>query len=261
MTANDRTAAVVAAALALMRAGQFDLGANLLGTEPGADPAILLARAELELERDFWLRTNGSDPALAAAAEAAERSSDPALRWEVGLLRLRQDYGRAFLGDGGAFVRPDAHSAELKAEFTERAATLHATAPSPGRAGWAAFWRGIVTENIAGDDSGADPHYAEALALGEQHGDDILTSYALRHLGAHADPETARDYHVRSRRLRQVAGFVPSALAEQLMLAELEIQAGQGETGRVLAGEVCEWATALGLDGLAGFAKQLASEG
>ncbi|GAB3425640.1 hypothetical protein [Flindersiella endophytica] len=261
MTANDqRTAAVAAAVTALMRAGQFDLGANLLAADDSADPVILLARAELELERDFWLRTNSSEPAVAALEAAADRSGDPELRWEVGLLRLRQDYSRRLFDDTGAFVRPDRHSAELKASFAERAATIHATAPStgPGR-GWAAFWRGIVTENVVGDPSGADPHYSEALAVGEQQGNDILTSYALRHLGAHADPETARDYHLRSRRLRQAAGFVPGALAEQLMLAELEIEAGQGETGRVLAAEVHEWATALRLDGLAGFAKQVAA--
>lgn len=257
MTANNRVAAVTAAATALMRAGQFDLGADLLAVEDSSEPEILLARAELELERDFWLRTNGSEPAVAALEAAAQ---DPALRWEVGLLRLRQDYGRELFDDTGAFVHPDQHSAELKASFAERAATIHATAPStgPGR-GWAAFWRGIITENIVGDESGADPFYAEALAVGEQQGNAILTSYALRHLGAHADQETARAYHVRSRRLRQEAGFVPGALAEQLMLAELDIQAGQGETGRVLAGEVHEWASALRLDGLAGFAKQLAS--
>jgi hypothetical protein len=259
MTENDRTAAVVAAALALMSAGQFDLGANLLATEPGADPAILLARAELELERDFWLRTNGSDPALAAAAEAAERSGDPALRWEVGLLRLRQDYGRAFLGDGGTFVHPDQHSAELKAAFTERAAAVHGAAPSPGRAGWAAFWRGLVAENIAGDGAGAEGHYAEALATAEATGDGLVASYALRHLSAYVGPETARAYHLRSRRLRQAAGFVTGVLAEQVELAELEIQAGQGETGQLLASEVHEWASALGIAALAGYAKQLAS--
>lgn len=263
MTANvQRTAAVAAAATALMRAGQFDLGANLLATDDSAEPEILLARAELELERDFWLRTNSSEPAVATLEAAADRTGDPDVRWQVGLLRLRQDYGRRLFDDAGAFVHPDRHSAELKAEFAERAATIHATAPStgPGR-GWAAFWRGIITENIVGDENGADPHYAEALAVGEQQGNDILVSYALRHLGAHADPETARDFHVRSLRLRQAAGFVPGALAEQVMLAELQIKAGQGDSGRLLAGEVQEWAAALGIDGLAGYAKQVAGAG
>lgn len=260
-------AVLVAAAKGLTHAGLWDLGAGLLAAAGSSDdPRIPLARADLELQRDFFLRTHSSGPSLTAAAEAVEaveaveRSDDPTLRWELGLLQLRSDYGGNLFAEDGEIRDPASHDAELKAGFAKRAAEVHGSAPSAARAGWAAFWAGVITDNIVGDPTAADVYYREALDTGESEGDDLLVSYALRHLGAHAEPDTARAYHERSLRLRRTAGFVPGVLAEQIELAELDLKGGQRERGVFRAEEVRDWAAAIGIDLLANYAGRLVDE-
>lgn len=132
--------AVIAAARALMRAGQWDRGDDLLAAS-GDDPPVLLARAELAVDRDFWLSTSSAGDAV-AAAQAVAGTAGPAYAWEVELLATHHAYFSTIIGpDGQVRIGPGRHDAETIAALTARAGRVHETAPSDARGGWAAFWR------------------------------------------------------------------------------------------------------------------------
>src|SRR5581483_3693733 len=89
----------------------------------------------------------------------------------------------------------------------------------------AAFYAGLIDELLRGDPAAARLAYAEALRLGEQAGDELIMSYACRHLGFHmvadGDEDQGRELLRRSLELRQRLGCVPLVLAQQLALAEV----------------------------------------
>jgi hypothetical protein len=244
---------VVAAARALMYAGRWQLGAELLTGYD--DPPIRLAAAELAVYRDFWCGTRTAPAALAAAA-------DPRHEWEVELLTLQHDYFSAIIGpDGAPRIGPDRHDPATVAELAGRAERVRAAAPPGAPRGWAAFWRGVIADNLAGAPASAQPRYAEALTAAEAHGDDPLAAEALRHLGGHArrdgDHAEARRLWERSTRLRQRAGMVPWTLSQQLALAQNAADTGDAARAAAIAAEVGRWAEALELTRLAAAARSL----
>lgn len=257
-TTRPITETVLAGAEALAHAGQWQLGAELLATLGGDDPRFLLARAELEVWRDFWLGTRGAGEALAAAAA----SSDPAHVWAVELLTLVNDYFLAIAPPGGPVrIGPGQHDEATQAALAARAERLHATAPAGTRRGWAAFWRGAITDNVVADPASAEPCYQQALAAGEEGDDAALIGEALRHLGGHArrvgDHDRAGALWERSTRVRQGAGMVPGALSQQLALARHAVDTGNPDRAAAIAAEVHRWAGALGLTRLADQARSM----
>jgi tetratricopeptide (TPR) repeat protein len=237
------------------------LGHELLASA-GDQPRVLLALAELAVDRDFWHGTREAGDALDAARAAA----DPAIAWEVELLATYADYFSTIVGrDGTIRIGAGQHDAATIAGLTDRARRVYETAPPDARGGWAAFWRGVIADNVAGDPEPAQPWYAEALARAEQHGDDALAAEALRHQGGHArrlgDHERARRLWERSTKLRQRAGLVPGTLSQLLALATNA--ADIGDTGRAaaIATEVRRWAAALGVDRLATQASRVSGAG
>lgn len=260
---------VIAAARALLHAGRWELGIDLLVATGSDHPRVRLALAELAVFRAFWrgpddpeLERVGPAAALARAAEAAERAADPACGWEVELLRLCHDYFSGLFGpDGRPRIGAGAHDPETVASLTARAESVHRTAPSADAAGRAAFWRGVIADNVAGDPAAAEPYYAEALAAGEAHRDDGLAAEALRHLGGLArragDHAEARRRWERSTWLNQRGGLVPWALSQQLALATNAADTGDGDRAATIAAEVHRWADALGLTRLADQARRL----
>jgi hypothetical protein len=169
----------------LERAGQWNLALDVLGDR---DPNL---RAQLVAERAFWQGV----PADLDIVNAA----DP----EIALLmRARISYHhRLFELEGGE-------------ELDE--AAIFAAAPG----GWAAFWHGVVQDNVHHDTDKANASYARALAL--EPDDSFLESYAVRHQGANlmeTDPERGLALLRRSLNLRAALGARPQTAAAQLTLA------------------------------------------
>ncbi|WP_020577703.1 hypothetical protein [Actinopolymorpha alba] len=272
-TAGARTSldAVLSAASELVLGGRWDAAALLLDSTVVDDPLdrvrLALTVAAVETDRDFWLRTSGAEEALKRAASALETAPDRAFAWELDLLRLRRDYAEALFASGDAPTDegptdPTGPAASVIADLTNRATELHEAAPAPARAGWTAFYHGLIVDVLAGDHASAPAHYEEALALAERWGDDVLASYALRHLGGHTqdagDLERTKDLWERSTVLRQSTGFVPGALAQQILLAVLARETGDTAAASALATEIGRWARALGIEYVAAQADGLA---
>src|SRR5581483_10630272 len=167
---------LVAAATALQLAGRWDAATRLLDAARPGDPAeaarLAVAAATVAVDGDFFRNTDTAGPVLARADAAVAAAPDPVLDWDLASLRARIDHAATLFGTtppggGGA----------------GRVERLRETAPDPLRAGWAAFWCGVIQDHAGADHATAVVRYAEALRVAEEAGDPLLASYAERHLG------------------------------------------------------------------------------
>jgi hypothetical protein len=271
-------AEVVAVAAALVKAGRWDTADRLLAATRAGDTAgraaLALAAAAAAVDRDMFTGTHRAPVALAAAEPLVAAAGDLVARWDLATLRLYAGYqaelfGRAQdegEGDGGRQVPafgPDGRDPARAAELMARADRLTVDAPDAGRRGWASFYGGLVADNLMGDGTGGAGRFRSALRLGEQVGDGLLTSYALRHLGGHdeedGDLAAARERWEKAADLRAADGHLTGVLAQQIWLATLADREGDHAGARAVATEVRRWATALGLPWLVAQADQLAA--
>jgi tetratricopeptide (TPR) repeat protein len=231
-------APLAAAARALMLAGRWAQAASLLESAAPADEAeravLAVAAAEVAVDQDFWLRTDCGPTALTRAASMLTGDFD------LEFLRLKHEYASELFGSAG--------DPSVASRLADRAAALRDSAPDPVRRANAAFYQGVIADNLRGDTSGARASFEEALRLGEEAGDELVTSYALRHLGylvwQAGDVAAGREMLRRSLELRARVGCVPHVLAQQLALAELARDTGDAAWARTVAGEVRSWASA-----------------
>jgi tetratricopeptide (TPR) repeat protein len=259
---SDRTARapvavdeIIVAATALSWAARWDTARRLLasvqaiGLDDAAARRLALAGATTAVHHDF--RTVGARWAPAAIA-AAEAIADPDRRWDLDLLELQHDYGSELIRpDGQAIFGPDGHDPARLAALACRAEALMRSAPDVAGAGWAAFYRGLIADNLIGDRRGAPAWFARALEAADQAEDDYLGGEALRHLGDHdeeaGDLERARARWERSAELWARIGNMTGVLAQQLLLAQLAVAEGRAPAGMAIATEVSRWAGAVGL--------------
>lgn len=206
------------AARALMLAGRWEQAASLLDGAVAAEAAeralLAVAAAEVAVDQDFWLRTERGAPALERATGSFESSG-----FDLELVRLKHDYGAELARPGGAPRRgPQGRDPAVLDDLTRRASALRDTAPDPGRRAWAAFYAGLIADMFRGDGEAGRSLYDQALRDGEQAGDELIVSYALRHLGflalADGDRDLVRQHWQRSKELRQRAGCVPLVLED-----------------------------------------------
>jgi tetratricopeptide (TPR) repeat protein len=246
---------IIAATTALSWAARWDIARRLLASVPatGLDDAavrrLALAGAATAVHHDF--RTAGARWAPAAIA-AAEAIADPDRRWDLDLLELQHEYGSELIRpDGEPLFGPDGHDPARLAALARRAEALVLAAPDVAGAGWAAFYRGLIADNLIGDRDGAPAWFTQALEAAGQADDDYLAGEALRHLGDHdeeaGDLERARARWERSAELWARIGNMTGVLAQQLLLAQLALAEGRAPAGRAIATEVGRWAGALGL--------------
>lgn len=246
---------VVIAATHLLRAGQWIAATNLLRAVQTEDPAeyraLALAVAEVAVDQDFAQQTENAAAALAAATAALETLPDATADWDVEMLRLRKDYGTELFIAGDLTLGPGDRDQVTTTALAERADHLQDQAPDDARRGMVSFYAGLIADNLQGNPEAAFARYTTALELGERTGDDLLASYALRHLGDHAhtagDLKLARDQWERSTELRQKAGHLFGALAQQALLAVLLRDEGDTTASRTLATEVNRWSRQLDL--------------
>jgi tetratricopeptide (TPR) repeat protein len=232
-------APLLAAVTALMRAGRWTTATELLQAATASTPseslALSAALAEVTVDQDFSQQTDTAGPALAVLEEALADTPDATTSWDLAFLRLKKDYGSAL----------SASNRTAGEAYAKRAAELHETAPDEARSGHAAFYQGVIADNLQESPEAAFTAFTTALELGERSGDDLLISLALRHLGDHAhtagDLVLARAHWERSTELRQKVGHLLGALAQQTLLAVLARDEGNPEASRAIATEVNRW--------------------
>jgi hypothetical protein len=227
-------------AVALARGGSWDAAETLLDAAEPKDSeesaALALARATVHVERDVFGGGDASENVLVAARTAVAAVDDAGLRWDLDFLTLRRDYTRR-LRDPGEGWR----------DLDDRCTAL-VDAPDRRRGGWAIFYRGLVEDRSDDPQRVAAGLYERALAAANEPGDDLLASYALRHLGDHADDASrALELANRSFELRARIGFVPGALAQQVLLAAALREAGDEAGSRAALEQTLAWASALGI--------------
>jgi hypothetical protein len=267
---------ILAATAALTLAGRWDTARQLLASAQASGPGgvtarrLALAAAATAVHHDF--RTTGARwaPDALAAAEAtigpavgaADGGANPADRWDLDFLTLQAEYDRELVGtDATPRFGPEGRDPARLAALAGQAEALLPGAGDQGRGGWAAFYRGVIADNLIGDAAGARRWFEQALAAGEQVGDGYLIGEALRHLGDHdegaGDLAGARAKWERSAEVWAAAGNVCGVLAQQLLLAHLALAESQPAAGVAIATEVRRWARAAGLPLYAGSAEAL----
>lgn len=262
MTNMVQTAAdgIVAAALELARAGRWRTATDLLDGVVADDPHVrarlALAAAQVALESDWFCDTGLAAKRLALAEDAfAGVVVDAGTRWDLGFVRLRQEYADLVLAGGGFSPGPWGKDPDAVAALRAHADRLCADAPDEVRRGWAHMYRGLTLDNVLGERAAAPANYQIALGAGER-GDDLLAREALRHLGDHdhdaGDGERAAARWRRATDLGSAAGAVLGTLSQQLLLAVLARDAGDEGAAVALATEVARWTGALGATRIAG---------
>jgi hypothetical protein len=247
--------AVITAATHLMRAAQWTAATDLLRattTDDVADRrALALALAEVAVDQDFAQQTNYGAAALTAAAEVVDTLPNATTAWDLRMLHLRKDYSTELFRLDASTASPEGRDRTTAAALTQRVVQLRDEGPDDSRRGLAAFYAGVIADNLAGDQNAAFTHFTLALELGERAADDLLASLALRHLGDHAHTagnlKLARDHWERSTELRQKVGHLLGALAQQALLAVLLRDEGDAAGSRALATEVNRWSSQVGL--------------
>ena len=247
--ADIPASALTAAANALMLAGRW---ADALALLDAARPSeaerspLAVAAAGIAIEQDFWIITSVASRYLDAASAAVADGQ----RWYLDFLILKRDYNEALHAMFSA-PEPALPDPGAAAVLGSRARDLRATAPDEGGRAWAAFYAGLIEDLLRGDISAAVPDYTSARDLGEQAGDELIVSYAVRHLGYAAarsgDRDAAWSAFERSLELRQRAGCVPHVLAQYLALAEMAAENGDAPWARTVAALVRDWAATAGV--------------
>jgi tetratricopeptide (TPR) repeat protein len=251
---------LLAAARALILAGQWELADRLLASIQASDQAeraaVALARAQIAVELRQWRGTGDPAPAIGTAAAVIASSADTGAAFDLSLLRVFRDYWAELVPADGTppHLGPEGRDPATLDELRDQAEHLTAAAPDSRRAARAAFYAGLIADNLRGEPGRAEELFIQALAACRPGPDDDVASEALRHLGGTAqatgDLPLARQRWERSAVLAQRAGWLPLALAQQALLAELAAEEGDRAGARTLAREVRRWATALGLSRL-----------
>jgi hypothetical protein len=217
---RDTQNALLEAASALRLAGRWAEAAALLAAADDDRPELLLAAAEVAVDQAFWQRT-GLEPARAAVA-AARQLGDARVQPSVRLLACQLDYCAARFGQADPTGQP-ATAASLLTEL-EAVRAAAADLSDEGVQAWAWFWTGLVEQALTGDLSRAEPALREAEATGQRLGDELLVSYATRHLAwvaaEQGRPVEALQRFDRSLELRLRADFAPGIAAARLALAQ-----------------------------------------
>jgi tetratricopeptide (TPR) repeat protein len=259
---------VLGAAHELILSGRWERADELLAAARTSDPAeqaeLALGRARVAVELRQWRGSGDPAGAVAVAAGRIAALAGAEAAFDLELLRIFDDYWAELLTpDGSPRFGPDGREAGVLAELRDRSERLAVTAPDPRRAARAAFYAGLVADNLCGAAERALELFNQALEHCRPGADDDFAAEALRHLGGCAleagDLALARQHWERSAELAQRAGWLPMALAQQAWLAELTMREGDGAGALALGREVRRWAAALGLARLAAQAAAVGS--
>ncbi len=245
------------AARALILAGQWELADRLLASVHSSDQAeraaLALTRAQIAVELRQWRGAGDPASAIDTAAAVIAAAADREAAFDLDLLRLFCNYWAELAPADGTppHFGPQGRDTAVLDELRDRAGRLTAAAPDSRRAARAVFYAGLIADNLRGEPGRAEELFTQALALCRPGADDDFASEALRHLGGTAqaagDLQLARRQWERSAELAQQAGWLPLALAQQALLAELTAEEGDKAGASMLAREVGRWAAALGL--------------
>jgi tetratricopeptide (TPR) repeat protein len=231
----------------LRLAGRWD---EALATLEGRDDAdALVERVLILADQNMLVRDMSSelDEAIGAVESEASRSGDRHLR-AFALARRGLALHGGFLRDRSAGEPPG----EL--ELFERALELRRELGDQRGVAESLFHVGLVHQVVRDDHDTARPFFEESYDRAVALDDDVLASYALRHVAFcdedAGDRDTAERRQEEALELRRQAGWIAGVAAQLAAVAELRAQRGRTDEARELAREARSILSGLGAERL-----------
>jgi tetratricopeptide (TPR) repeat protein len=202
-----------------------------LGDAALARNALLVARVLIDQAMFGGRDTlDEREAALRLALTHAEAAGDASLMggvWDTWGFSLHAAYL-----DGDRASEP-----EHELEYFERGLALRQQSDESREIAESKFHLGLVYGVVRGDHTQARPYFEEAYRLAQAAGDDVMASYAIRHIAfaraADGDMERARADLEESLRLREAARFEPGVAMALIALASVLVQ--QGDKAKALS--------------------------
>jgi tetratricopeptide (TPR) repeat protein len=167
------------------------------------------------------------EAAVTQALEYAEQTEDKALLGEVWDTWGRSLHATFLAGDRTTEPPQEMEAFERALAFRQEANDHHGIAEST-------FHIGIVHQVVRGDSELALPYFRDSYERALALQDDLLASYAIRHIGfaraGNGNMAGARADFEESLRLRQVVGFIPGIAMAQLALGQYLAEIGESDS-------------------------------
>ncbi|GAA1862614.1 tetratricopeptide repeat protein [Asanoa iriomotensis] len=203
------------------------------------------------------------EAALFAGAEdgldAADRALD-AVEADTAVARGRIRHAR-YLSARAAGEQAAEDPAEIA--LFERALALYEALDDTRGAAEAQFWVGCYHQVVRGDMDTTEAMFARARDLAEAAGDDLIRSYALRHLAFAAQhagrTDEAHAALAESTRLRRDLGFTAGVAANLVAQAHFTAEGGPGDASALLD-EAATLASDSGAHAVAGWVLEARTE-
>ncbi|MEU8826652.1 hypothetical protein [Streptomyces sp. NPDC048636] len=211
--------------------GLWKDAAELLTPYAGEDASAALKRSVILTERCMYTSSGwdaAEDALRAAEALALTDAERGAIACERGYLayvstllsvRDRADEARTALGRAAALLTPGSPTRPLLD-----------------------FRRGLISQHLAHNPTGAQAAFQRAHAGAKAHGDVLLTSFTWRHLAAMAEEEgnlpEARHGFAESLRIREELGYLVGIAPALAALADVETEPEEAERMRTEAGRL-----------------------
>jgi len=187
--------------------------------------------------------------------EAADRALD-AVEADTALARGRIRHAR-FLAARSAGAEPGEDPTEIA--LFDRALALYQSLGDTRGEAEAQFLVGCYHQVVRGDMDTTEPMFARSADLATAAGDDLIRSYALRHLafaaqhaGRGADAQAAL---AESTQLRRDLGFAAGVAANLVAQAYFTAEGGPGDAGALLD-EAASLAADAGADAVSGWVSE-----
>lgn len=237
-------------ARALLRAGAVADAKALAAVGASVSPRLALVMIEADIADAYLAGRAPSVEVFQRHQGIVEDDGSDEDRWDLELLAVRLDFIAQIFEPGTVLASMKGRDPGRVDALRARVEALRESSPDARREGWANFYLGVTYDNLYGERGAAPRFYELCLAAALETSDHVLRYEALRHLGDHrndeGNPHAARAMWEESAASAARAGAVTSTLSQLILLAELAHDRGDGEAGRLLAGEVGRWADSLG---------------
>ncbi len=223
------------------------------------DPEALVERVLVLADENMLARDRSSDLAEAIdAVEMVARARGDRRLEAFALARRGLALHTSFLDDRSRGEPPG------QLDYFERALELRRELGDERGIAESLFHVGLLHQVVRGDHETSRPLFEESYERASALGDDILASYALRHVAfcdeEAGDLDAAERRHSETLELRRRVGWIPGEAAQLLAVAGVRAQRGRRDEALEMTQQACDLLRVVGGDRVLVFAEAQLAE-